>query len=254
MYCVFALFALLYLKNKGKLKFSPLTEGWKWLAIIALLIVFILLLSSKAGWIGLLTFIIYFFVQLTRAKKIVQAVALVAILSGSFYFINVYYTPRFSARIPKLSVIKETLQNNNTTSNDSNGSRILVWKAAIDIIKTNYLTGEGTGDAKDKMLETYKEKGMLSEYENKLNSHNQYLNTFIALGVAGFLSLVLCLLIPLYYSFKEKNFLFIAFIFLTGLNFLFESMLERQAGVIFFAFFYTLLYFNLQNSKKQELA
>ena len=112
----------------------------------------------------------------------------------------------------------------------------------------------GTGDAKDKMLETYKERGMQSEYENKLNSHNQFLNTFIALGITGLISLVLCLMIPAYYSFKEKYFLFLAFVGIAGLNFLFESMLERQAGVIYFAFFYSLLYFNLKRFKSAELS
>ncbi len=258
MYCVFALFALLYLESKEALKLNFRKEGILWSSIMILLILFILLLSSKAGWIGLFGFAAYFFLQLLKSKKIIQGIIILAALSTSFYFLNISYTLRFSTRIPKLATITETIKGSDaenkkvTTSTDGSGSRILVWKAAVGIIKENFWTGMGTGDAKDKMLETYKERGMLSEYENKLNSHNQFLNTFIALGITGFISLVLCLVIPAYYSFKEKYFLFFAFVAIAGLNFLFESMLERQAGVIYFAFFYSLLYFNLNRFKTVE--
>jgi O-antigen ligase len=245
LYCVFSLFSILYLKDAEKIKLNSFTNKTVWVSIMTLLILFILLLSSKAGWIGLFIFTVYLFIYLLKYKQTLNALAIIALLAGSFYFLNIYNTPRFSARIPKLAVIKETLQNNNTTSKDSNGSRILVWKAAIDIIKVNFVTGVGTGDAKDAMLETYKAKGMISEYEHKLNSHNQYFNTFIALGILGFLSLLFSLLIPFYYSFKERNVLFMAFIGLASINFLFESMLERQAGVIFFVYFYTLLCLSL---------
>lgn len=258
MYCVFALFALVYLLNKNEIIIGINKAGIKWLSITVLLILYTLLLSSKAGWIGLFIFAAYFFMQLLSAKRIIHGAALLLLLGISFYFLNLRYTPKFSVRIPKMSVITQTLKGNDsdnkkiTTSTDGTGSRILVWKAAIDIIKENVWVGVGTGDAKDKMLETYKAKGMVSEYESKLNSHNQFLNTFIALGIPGFLSLVLCLLIPAYYSLKEKYFLFIAFVGIAGLNFLFESMLERQAGVIYFAFFYAILFFNLQRFKTSE--
>ncbi|MFY9311415.1 MAG: O-antigen ligase family protein [Bacteroidia bacterium] len=258
MYCIFALFGIVYLQNRKEISIGINKTGIVWLAITTLLILYTLLLSSKAGWIGLFIFAAYFFIQLAGAKKIIQGALMLLLLGIAFYFLNLRYTPKFSVRIPKMEVITQTLKGNDnenkkiTTSTDGTGSRILVWKAAIDIIKENVWFGVGTGDAKDKMLETYKAKGMVSEYESKLNSHNQFLNSFIALGIPGFLSLLLCLLIPAYYSLKEKYFLYIAFVGIAGLNFLFESMLERQAGVIYFAFFYSLLYFNLQRFKTIE--
>jgi O-antigen ligase len=209
-----------------------------------------LLLSSKAGWICLLLFALYFFRWLVLKKNIISALLMMGLLISSFLFLNVYFTPNFSTRIPKASAIIETIKGNNiehkkiTTSTDGNGRRILVWKAATEIIIENFWIGVGTGDAKDKMLEKYQEKGMVSEYENKLNSHNQYLNTFIAIGIIGFVILLLCFLLPLYFSYKEKTFLFAAFVCITGINFLVESMLETQVGVIFYAFFYTLLCFS----------
>ncbi len=248
MYSVFALISLVYLVSKGELKLN-----WKWAVAIFLLVVFILLLSSKAGWISLVLFFVYFFRWLMIKKRTVFALLIIGFLIGLFSILNIYLTPSFSARIPHLTVITTTLKGLNyenkktETNSDGSRSRILVWKAATEIIKNNFWVGVGTGDAKDKMMEKYIEKGMTYEYENKLNSHNQYLNTFIALGVVGFIALFLCFVVPFYFSYKEKIILFAAFIIIVGVNFLFESMLESQAGVIFYAFFYSLLCFQIKN-------
>ena len=42
---------------------------------------------------------------------------------------------------------------------------------------------------------------------------------------------------------KEGNWLYAFFLFSIIFNFLVESMLEKQSGVIYFAFFNALLYF-----------
>ena len=73
------------------------------------------------------------------------------------------------------------------------------------------------------------------------NFHNQYLQTFAEIGIFGFVSLCLLLVFPFVLSIKNKDYLTISFLFIVGASFLTESMLERQAGVVFFAFFYVLL-------------
>lgn len=252
MYSVFALIALIYLINKGELKLN-----WKWALIIFFLIIFILLLSSKAGWIGLFLVILYFFKSLVMKKRALIALLIAGSLIALFFFLNIYLTPTYSTRIPQLSVITQTLKdlkegNKKAETSDGTRSRILVWKSATEIIKSNFWFGVGTGDAKDKMLEKYQEKGMIYEYENKLNAHNQFLNTFIAVGFVGFAVLFLCFLIPLFYSIKNKNVLFGGFIIIVSVNFLFEAMLETQAGVIFYAFFNALLCFGCFGADSQK--
>jgi O-antigen ligase len=153
MYSVFALIALVHLMEINELKLN-----WKSVIAISLLILFVLLLSSKAGWICLLLFALYFFRWLVLKKNIISALLMMGLLISSFLFLNVYFTPNFSTRIPKASAIIETIKGNNiehkkiTTSTDGNGRRILVWKAATEIIIENFWIGVGTGDAKDKML------------------------------------------------------------------------------------------------------
>ena len=81
---------------------------------------------------------------------------------------------------------------------------------------------------------------MTGALEHKLNAHSQFLQTGIALGIPGLSALVAMLLVPL--SLRRNRFiLFISLTVIMTLNFLVESMLEVQAGVIFYAYFSSLL-------------
>ena len=74
------------------------------------------------------------------------------------------------------------------------------------------------------------------------NYHSQFFQTLAAVGVLGFLFLFFSLLIPAYnLAFKNKKYLLLAFMFMFFVSFVTESMLERQAGVILYAFFGSFL-------------
>ena len=73
------------------------------------------------------------------------------------------------------------------------------------------------------------------------NYHNQYLQSFAAIGLFGGLLLLILLVIPGVQFLIKKKYLEVVFLFIVGSSFLTESMLERQAGVAFISFFYTLL-------------
>ena len=92
-------------------------------------------------------------------------------------------------------------------------------------------------------------EGMKTAYDEKLNTHNQYLQTTIALGMVGFIILVLSLLAPLVQAIKKRNQLYVLFLLLFIINILVESMLETQAGVIFFAFFNSLIFTQYSKEK-----
>jgi O-antigen ligase len=83
---------------------------------------------------------------------------------------------------------------------------------------------------------------MKAASEQRLNAHNQYLQTTVALGVIGLLVLILILLLPALQAYRQNNFPYFVFLVLLGFNLLFESMLETQAGVVFYAFFNVVLY------------
>jgi len=82
----------------------------------------------------------------------------------------------------------------------------------------------------------------VNAFKLELNAHNQYLQTMITLGIIGLIVLLLNLILPALYSMEQKHYLYLVFLILIGFNLLFESMLETQAGVVFYAFFNAYLF------------
>ena len=125
---------------------------------------------------------------------------------------------------------------------------MLIWSAANQVIAENLLIGVGIGDAKDVLLIEYEKRGMTGAMEHKLNAHNEYYQVFVSLGLIGFILLLMTLLLPLYSAFTSSNWIYILFLLIIILSFIPESMFETQAGVLFYAFFNSLLCFKIKNN------
>ena len=220
----------------GKTYLDFILISWFWFSII--------MLQSKAGILitGFL-FILFLFKMLISKGKIADALIAITLLTGIYFLTNKYIITYDYSRI---NIAEHTLieAKRDTTSKESNQVRILIWKASSEIIKSNILLGAGTGDVKDELMNKYKEKGMTGAIERSLNAHNQYIQTFIALGIPGIVSLLLLFTTGIWKGIKEKKWIYIYFLIITFLNFIPESMLEVQAGVIFYAFFNSLLLFS----------
>jgi O-antigen ligase len=120
---------------------------------------------------------------------------------------------------------------------NSTDDRRLVWRAARGLIAEHPLIGVGTGDVKDELVRAYGERGFVEPFRKKLNAHDQYLNTAVALGVGAALLLILAIVLPLRQALRWRDGILAVFLLLNGLNWTVESMLEVQAGVVFLAFF-----------------
>jgi O-antigen ligase len=144
---------------------------------------------------------------------------------------------------PRTSLLISEFRKSVTESNynpEGTVLRIAVWTGAVEIVKENWLLGVGTGDGEIAMLEKTQVLNKKA-FEQKLNAHNQYLETFMTLGIVGFLIVVIMLLFPLVYSLKKRHFIFVSFLLIVGINMLFESVFETFQGIIFFCFCYCLL-------------
>ena len=80
------------------------------------------------------------------------------------------------------------------------------------IIKKNFIFGVGTGDTQDSLNNRYLLNGYTDSFKHKLNAHNQYLETFIAIGLIGFSGLISLLIIPIVYFRKNLENLPLIFI------------------------------------------
>lgn len=209
--------------------------------VVALLLVLgIVLCASKAGWIILILSGIGLLAERwsdSRMRKTVGWGLLAVIFGGITLYCTTTYVHERIGQV--LNTFKETAPQSDASN--STDDRRLVWDAASSLVAAHPWTGVGTGDVKDELLLTYAERGYVEPLRKKLNAHDQYLNTGVALGSGGILLLILLVVVPSISAFRHGDTLLIAFLLLNALNWTVESMLEVQAGTIFFAFFSWLL-------------
>src|SRR5437016_6103802 len=122
-----------------------------------------------------------------------------------------------------------------------------MWNCALELIKSEPILEVGTGDVEDELQKCYTSNQYTSlTYwtDTRFNAHNQFLETAIGLGIPGLILLLSCFIIALYQAYMYKNIMYVIFIVLFAVSCLTESMLERQNGVVFYAFFNSLFAFN----------
>lgn len=119
----------------------------------------------------------------------------------------------------------------NKNNLESNTVRLVTWTLSSRLVKEHPF-GVGIGDVKDELEVSYRGYGYTYYAYNNLNPHNQFLQTGIAIGWIGIAILFVFLMLMLYYTFRANHLaLFLASLCIF-VSCLFESMLERQVGVI----------------------
>lgn len=207
-------------------------RGWT-AAFAGLFLLGILLCASKAGWAILLVCGGLVLVERWADKALRKAV--LAALAGMVALGVVLY---FSTDLvhEKVQQVVAGMRGEAATTG-STSDRQMVWQAAATLVAEHPALGAGTGDVKDELLQRYLELGFMEPYQKRLNAHSQFMNTAVALGLVGVALLVLMLVVPLVAAWRRGNLPMLYFLLLNLLNWAVESMLEVQAGVLFFAFF-----------------
>ncbi|MCX6251906.1 MAG: O-antigen ligase family protein [Bacteroidetes bacterium] len=242
MYITFAMSNILYfLLIRQSVKGFPKVTAH--ILILLFFTLMIVLLSSKAGlliWLCVIGF--YAVILLFKYKRWRTVVIFVAVALTAF----VLFLLLFPTAADRVSQAKQDIAFKDSIDNSgrSTGDRILIWKSSEEIIKKHFLFGVGTGDVRDKLMEEYRRGNVIAVLKHYLNAHNQYVQTFMALGIFGLLILITMIVTPAIFSLKRENYIYFAFLFIVGISMIFESMLERQEGVVFYAFF-NVFFFDL---------
>lgn len=225
LYICFALSLLLFCKTYFSNK-KVLGSG-----IATLFFVAIVLLSSIAGILILSIIILVFLIKL---RSIIYTLLILSLSAGAFT--SVYYSaPEFARKFEDFAFALKAKPIQESTT-ESSTARVLIWQSSLETVMQNPVIGFGTGDVTKALNAKYAEKNYKGLLQNKLNAHNQFLQTTLALGFIGVLGLLVLLFFGLKYFIKNKSLLGILLIFILVLNFMVESMLETQAGVVFFSF------------------
>ncbi len=213
---------------------------------ILVFITTIFLCSSKLGILSF--FIAAPLILLYKLRSFLNLKKIALLISGMVVlgFLSYKLFPEAFNRLSSLTAISSS--SIDKTSSESTEVRILIWEQCVNIIKNNFWLGTGVGDANDALYAAYTANGLTGASDHNLNAHNQYFQTFIGLGIIGFLILLILTFGYLIKGIVKKHFLLFLFSFLISLNFLVESMLQTSAGVLFFVFFFCL--FNLTNEEE----
>jgi len=215
---------------------------------ILVVLIFLALLSSKAGYLTAILVLSVVLIQSIRAglsiTKSIGAFAL-AIVIFSITIINLQaISQRLENAVMDLRIAKQRLSENSDTVSQATSTqmRLVTWQASMQVLMENPF-GTGTGDTQEALNTIYLQKLELHPAEKNLNAHNQFLQYGAELGWPALLAIFLCLFALWKSDMAEKTIQL--FVLICGLNFLFESMLEVQAGIVFFCF-WVLVYSKTQ--------
>ncbi|MFD2100204.1 O-antigen ligase family protein [Flagellimonas iocasae] len=199
--------------------------------VIFVLLIYLFMLASRAAFLCLgILLIIYLFKSKSSNRLLKRGLVAMALII-IYFFLN----PRSQNFYDRMDGFFSMEKYNYTTSEQS---RALVYSTSIQLIRKSPIFGFGIGDANEELYIEYVDKNYLTLINNKYNAHNQYLQTLIQLGAIGFLTLIFPLALGLVVS--KDSFILYAFLILT-IGLLFESMLIRYHGIIFYAIWVPLL-------------
>jgi O-antigen ligase len=212
-----------------------------WILSILTFLSSLYLLSSRAGILSVLILIpVYLFFKFKKIKKWWIPFIILAVAGSSlvFLFLNNERLKYYFPEVSETSLAEKVMLDN----------RIPIWKSSIEVIKEHILLGVGAGDASHQLQKKYLKNGYTEAYYNNLNAHNQYLEVLIGTGLIGFLIFVSILAYMITRMIITRNLLFGMFILNVLIFFLFESILNRIAGITFFSLFSFLLLLNAEGN------
>jgi len=235
MYLITAMILILSVLFK---QWNSLKTIFKLLLIssIPYFLLIIILSNSRSGiLIAILMLLIAVFYIILRKRKLLLGLVLIIFLAISGYAVTRIMPQVFD----RFYSIKEVLQAEKMEDiKHWNGTtlRIQIYYSAEEIIRENFWLGVSPGDTRDELVKKYKKYGFRFAVERNYEAHNQFVQTFIGLGVFGLIVLLLIFILPFIYAIKNKDFILFCFTIMIFLLCMFESMLQKQAGVMFIVF------------------
>ena len=213
--------ALLYLRNDILNKFGKI-KGWLLIAFaIITMVVFILATGSRASILSGVALITIWMLYKLPIRRIRYKIALVLFACGIGLFALSQHPRMQEFDYTDLLSIRETAHDHNV--------RLNIWGIALDSPKDYSLFGLGAGQSFEYLQHKYKEHGF-NQY-TLLNSHNQYLEEWIELGIPGLLFFLLAWSSIPFFNTKRARKTAMMLLTLYALNMLTDCMFGRFDGI-----------------------
>ena len=241
---VYILFASMLLMRKWIKKQMTKSEQWGTALLLLFFALYLVLLSARAQLI-ILVFMIpvfqFYKIKLKKdfkSKKLIRPIAisigLLLLLIGA-----VFIFPLSRQRI--VAIANDWNRVYSETDPSSIAERKVIWKSAIEVIKTNPVFGTGTGDSKTELVKKFNDNGWHLLAQRNFNSHNQFFEVAISLGIPAALFFVWLIFYLYKKARRQKQILLQGFVIIFTLSMLTEAMLESEAGIVFFVFIISML-------------
>lgn len=223
------------------------------------LFLFIHILSVRSGlvslYVGMILSLVYYIFYTKKYKiAIISATILITLPIVAYWVL-----PSFQNKILYMKHDIKQYTSGKNISQFSDSRRIVSYKGGIQIWKNNFLFGVGYGDIREEMDSFYKKNyPQLTDPEDRILPHNQFLWTAMGAGLIGLISLIIIFIIPLFNIENLREPLFGIFFMSQAISFMFEHTIEAQIGTAFFIIFICLIMHFVQikqqttNSKEIE--
>ena len=226
-------------RSKGK---TGAAIGW---SLALLLFICMLALSAvRIQWLVLPFLLIVVWIKHLRSDRRLALPGAILLISAALAF---SLSPVVQKRLQE-SLVEWQARNDKIDGFQTN-ERYYLWSHGMAMIAERPILGYGTGGGNDALNRSlFHEKAsfwdgeeMRPLNERRYNFHSAYLQHLGNHGVPGLLLLLLLLLYPLFKYRRPIELSGQLFLWACLLSFTTESMLQRQAGLFFFSFFYAWL-------------
>lgn len=202
---------------------------------------------SLSGLIFLFfTLVVAFYVWLWSLKKRVLFIAcllLIPVFPITVYHSNIHIEIQVDEVVADISGFiqhPDQAMHNHNRPLSGNQLRLMLWVAAVKVIDTHPF-GTGTNNLDPAMAEVLKKYDQGDIAAENYNPHNQYLQTTGELGYIGLFLLLAVLVVYTWKAIRQHNSILLIVTLSLAFNSLFESMLQRQSGIVFYVLLMVLL-------------
>jgi O-antigen ligase len=211
--------------------------------------VYNVLLSSRIGIIAMaLGIVVVLFNELIFRKCLINTMIyfIVGVIYVASFLLIGSYDVRYVDIVNKTKIQNEKIKRSqglivenfsdivqNTAKFDS--QRSVVLKNIDDIILRAKFFGVGTGDVVNEMQDFYSDHDF--NVKRYYNPHNQFIQIAVSIGVVGLIFFILMLLLFSLPFWNKEGLIFLFSIGMLCVYMMTESIIERQQGVHFVAFF-----------------
>lgn len=233
-------FLMFFLFKESRFKIKVL-----YLVLLAYFTFFVFHVSARTPIFVLFLFynfsILYYFFQ---KKKIKQGVFVLLL----FYFIS-------SIAIYNVRITRYRFQHlfgftyAGGIHHDDGIDKLKQWKASI-AANNNLLFGNGIGDANNDIFSSYLDYDLKKYADREYNAHNQFIQTYVALGLLGVIVLLFLFFYYFHLFYKSKQFMPVILLILMFILYQTETYLQRHHGIVMFCFLVCLFMNMGRNLKK----